>query len=155
MRISSLSSLLAAAAMTAAFSLAAPALAEQQMGASVPKSAYPNATLTTDEQSAIAEEESVTPNDGRPSVPPPLVKGIIPDAADEGTVAEPATPKSTTTAESETEVILKDAQKNDRVTHTDISDCMRQWDPQTQMTREEWAASCRTTLQYFPDKTGN
>ena len=29
---------------------------------------------------------------------------------------------------------------------------MNQWGPQTQMTKEEWAASCRSTLRYFPEK---
>ena len=29
---------------------------------------------------------------------------------------------------------------------------MQAWSPQTQMTKTEWAASCRTTLSYFPEK---
>ena len=28
---------------------------------------------------------------------------------------------------------------------------MIQWGPQTQMTKEEWAASYRKTLRYFPE----
>jgi hypothetical protein len=158
MRISSASSWLAAVAMTAAFSVAGPALAQHETGANVPANAYPGSTLTPEERAGIAAEEDVTPNDGRPSVPPPQVKGFIPDAADQtpaAAPADPATPKSTTKVETESEVILNDAKKDDRVTGKDISECMRAWDPQTQMTKEEWAASCRTTLQYFPEKSGD
>jgi hypothetical protein len=28
---------------------------------------------------------------------------------------------------------------------------MKDWDPQTQMSKAEWKESCRTTLEYFPD----
>ena len=52
---------------------------------------------------------------------------------------------------SETEVILQDSKKSDRETPKEVSECMSQWGPQTQMTKEEWAASCRRTLRYFPD----
>ena len=34
----------------------------------------------------------------------------------------------------------------------DFDECMQAWSPQTQMTKTEWAASCRTTLSYFPEK---
>jgi len=158
MRISSASSLLAAAAMIAAFSVTGPAFAQTETGADVPANAYPGGALTPEEKAGIAAEEDVTPNDGRPSVPPPQVKGIIPDAADQTPTTAPADPaasKTTPKVETESEVILNDAKKDDRVTGKDFSDCMRAWDPQTQMTKEEWAASCRTTLQYFPEKSGD
>ena len=159
MRISSASSLLAVAAMVAAFGVAGPAFAQHETGANIPSNAYPGSTLTPEEKAGIATEEDVTPNDGRPSVPPPQVKGIIPDAADQtpaaAAPADPAAGKPTTKVETESEVILNDAKKDDSVTHKDISECMRAWDPQTQMTKEEWAASCRTTLQYFPEKSGD
>ena len=144
--------------MIAAFSITGPAFAQAETGANVPANAYPGSTLTPEEKAGIAAEEDVTPNDGRPSVPPPLVKGIIPDAADQTPAAAPADPaagKSTTKVETESQVILNDAKKDDRVTGKDISECMREWDPQTQMTKEEWAASCRTTLEYFPEKSGD
>jgi hypothetical protein len=38
------------------------------------------------------------------------------------------------------------------VTKKDFDECMQAWGPQTQMSKSEWAASCRTTLQYFPEK---
>ena len=55
-------------------------------------------------------------------------------------------------APNETEVILQDSKKNDPETPKEVAECMKNWGPQTQMTKEEWAASCRRTLQYFPEK---
>jgi len=52
----------------------------------------------------------------------------------------------------ETEVILQDSKKQDPETPKEITECMNQWGPQTQMTKDEWAASCRSTLRYFPEK---
>ena len=49
-------------------------------------------------------------------------------------------------------MILDKSKKNDRVTGKDVSDCEKQWDPQTQMSKQEWAESCRTTLEYFPEQ---
>jgi Na+-translocating ferredoxin:NAD+ oxidoreductase RnfG subunit len=47
--------------------------------------------------------------------------------------------------------ILKDSQKQDPETPKELAECMNQWGPNTQMTKEEWAASCRSTLNYFPE----
>jgi len=47
---------------------------------------------------------------------------------------------------------LKDSQKQDPETPKEIAECMKQWGPNTLMTKEEWAASCRRTLRYFPEK---
>ena len=52
----------------------------------------------------------------------------------------------------EAEQILKDSQKQDPETPKEIAECMKQWGPNTLMTKEEWAASCRRTLRYFPEK---
>jgi len=30
--------------------------------------------------------------------------------------------------------------------------CMKDWDPEAQMTKEEWKASCKRTLKYFPEE---
>ena len=54
-------------------------------------------------------------------------------------------------APNEAEVILQDSKKQDPETPKEIAECMNQWGPQTQMSREEWAASCRRTLGYFPE----
>jgi hypothetical protein len=62
------------------------------------------------------------------------------------------TPEPKQRAPSEAEVILQDSKKNDPETPKEIADCMQQWGRNTQMTKEEWAASCRRTLQYFPEK---
>ena len=51
----------------------------------------------------------------------------------------------------EAEVILQDSKKQDPETPKEIAECMSQWGPHTQMTKEEWAASCRRTLRYFPE----
>jgi hypothetical protein len=54
-------------------------------------------------------------------------------------------------APNEADVILKDSKKNAPETPKELAECMNQWGPQTQMTKEEWAASCRNTLHYFPE----
>ena len=56
------------------------------------------------------------------------------------------------TAPNEADAILQDSKKSYRETPKEVSECMSQWGPQTQMTKEEWAASCRSTLHYFPEK---
>jgi hypothetical protein len=62
--------------------------------------------------------------------------------------AQTAEPKK---SPSEADVILQDSKKNDPETAKELAECMKQWGPQTQMTKEEWAASCRSTLHYFPE----
>jgi len=52
----------------------------------------------------------------------------------------------------EPEVILKDSQKQDPVTAKEIAECEKQWSSSSQMTKQEWSASCRSTLRYFPEK---
>jgi len=54
-------------------------------------------------------------------------------------------------APSEAEQILRDSQKQDPETPKELDDCIKQWGPNTQMTKEEWATSCRSTLRYFPE----
>jgi hypothetical protein len=143
-----------AAALTALSVAAAPALA--QTSTNIPTNAYHDDPLTADEKQAIAEEEAVTPDDGKPSVPAPQDLGVIPDAAVPLPSNKAATqgekPGQKKTAESEADIILDDAKKNFPVTSKDLAECMKDWDPQTQMSKSEWAASCRTTLQYFPEK---
>lgn len=143
------SSLLVAAVLAA--SLAVPALADTN----IPANAYPGSTLTPDERSAISEEEAVTPNDGTKSSPPPGTIGIIPDADIPSGPADTKAPGATAQkrGESEAEVILDDAKKNAPVSKSEYERCLGQWDAQTQMSKQEWADSCRTTLQYFPEKS--
>jgi hypothetical protein len=149
-------SALLAAAVLAVFSLGSEGFAPEATAAEIAKNAYPNATLTPAERGAIAEEEAVTPSDGQPSTPFPQDRGVIPDVDEPVTDGKSATtaPAKSKPGESEAEVILGDAKKNDQVTRKDVSDCIGQWDPQTQMSKEEWANSCRTTLEYFPE-SGN
>jgi phosphoglycolate phosphatase-like HAD superfamily hydrolase len=64
-------------------------------------------------------------------------------------VAQSEVPKQT--VPDEAEKILQDSKKQDPETSKEIADCMNQWGPQTQMTKEEWATSCRKTLRYFPE----
>lgn len=169
MRTLSVSSLLAAAMLMIALGGSnAPILAEEQVkGSEILTNAYHDDKLTPTEREGIASEESVTPDDGKASVPPPQDQAIIPDAADpekgDTTVAAPsdgALPgdtvgKGSKSAESEADVILDDSKKNFRVSENELERCLKQWDPQTQMTKEEWARSCRTTLQYYPEGGGN
>lgn len=134
-------------------------IAVAETAAEVPKDSYFNDPLTASERSGIAQEESVTPNDGRVSVPNRQDDGIIPDAAIDQSAAavqdEPAptdeSVEKRSQGDNEANVVIQDSKKNYKVSKKDISSCMKDWGPQTQMTKEEWAASCRTTLEYFPD----
>ncbi len=139
-----------AAVLTALTCFSAPVRAEST---NIPTNSYYGRTLTPDEKAAIAEEEAVTPNDGKASVPAPGDQGVIPDAAVPLPTAKSKPdqpgPKK---AESEADIILDDSKKNAPVTEADLAKCMKDWDPQTQMSKAEWAASCRTTLQYFPQE---
>ncbi len=159
----SVSRLLAAAALMSALGiLAGPALAAEK-GAEIPNNAYYGDKLTPAEQQGIDSEETVTPSDGKASVPPADLQGVIPDAADpekgDTTVTAPADgalpgdlpSKKSKTADSEQNTIINDSKKNFRVSHKDLDECLSQWGPDSQMTKEEWADSCRTTLQYFPE----
>ena len=128
-----------------------------ETAAEVPKDSYYNDPLTASERSGIAEEENVSPNDGRVSVPNAQDDGVIPDAVIDQSANAPkdGQPKPETAdkarGDDEADVVIQDSKKNFKVTKKDISDCMKDWGPQTQMSKEEWAASCRTTLEYFPD----
>jgi len=144
-----------AAAVTALGLLSAPVLAAES-AADIPKDSYYNDPLTATERSGIAEEENVSPNDGRASVPNAADDGVIPDAAIDQSKDAKLQPTAPVTSEpkkgeSEAEVVLDDAKKTDKVTKQGLADCMKDWDPQTQMSKAEWKESCRTTLEYFPD----
>lgn len=57
-----------------------------------------------------------------------------------------------TAPKDEEQVILEDAKKNYPVTPADVEACMKDWSPEEQMTKEEWKASCKRTLKYFPEE---
>jgi hypothetical protein len=144
-----------AAPIAAAGILSATVLAAET-AAEIPKDSYYNDPLTASERSGIAQEENVSPGDGRASVPNASDDGVIPDAViDQGDNAqlEDALPVKSEPkkGEDEADVVLDDAKKNDKVTKRGLSDCMKDWDPQTQMSKAEWKESCRTSLEYFPD----
>jgi hypothetical protein len=67
-------------------------------------------------------------------------------------IAFAQSPPPKQTAPNEAKQILQDSKKVDPETPKEIAECMKNWGPQTEMTKEEWAASCRRTLQYFPEK---
>ena len=67
-----------------------------------------------------------------------------------GTLAQAPQPKQG--ADDEAEEILRDSEKSDPVTPDEVAACIKQWGPQSQMTKDEWAQSCRSTLQYFPEE---
>lgn len=90
-------------------------------------------------EEAVAEEEAVQPGDG--SQDNDVVEGHP-----AGTTPTDMAPGG------EAAKVLKDAQKDDAVTASDMKACMDDWDPGTEMTKAEWEQSCRSTLQYFPDK---
>ena len=130
-----------------------------ETGADIPKNSYYNDPLTADERSGIAQEENVSPNDGRPSVPPPGDYGVIPDAADKADRdAATETPAQNLKEDvdrggkrNEADAILDESKKDFKVTKKSLAECMKNWDPQTQMSKSEWEQSCRTTLEYYPE----
>jgi hypothetical protein len=148
--------LLAVAAAIAAAGILSATVLAAETAAEIPKDSYYNDPLTASERSGIAQEENVSPGDGRASVPNASDDGVIPDAViDQGDNAKldgalpvKSEPKK---GEDEADVVLDDAKKNDKVTKRGLSDCMKDWDPQTQMSKAEWKESCRTSLEYFPD----
>jgi hypothetical protein len=155
------SPLLALAALAALGIFSAPVSAAET-AADVPKNSYYNDPLTASERSGIAQEENVSPNDGRTSVPNAADDGVIPDAADKADRnAATETPEqnrkedvdrgAVKSGESEADAIVDESKKDFKVTERGLEDCMKDWDPQTQMSKAEWKESCRTTLEYFPD----
>lgn len=138
------------------------AIAEDVTPSEIPKNSYYDDPLTHDERAGIASEEDVSPNDGRASVPDPQDQAVIPDAADaekgDTVVNAPAdgalpgdTAKGAKKSESEADVVIDQSKDNFRVTQNEYDKCLSQWDAQTQMSKDQWAQSCRTTLQYFPE----
>jgi hypothetical protein len=150
----------AAAVMAVVGILTAPALAEER-ASDIPKDTYYKDPLTPSERSGIASEENVSPNDGRQSVP--ADEGVIPDAGDKADRnAATETPEQNLEEDtdrgavrrgvSEADAILDESKKDFKVTKKDLAGCIADWDPQTQMSKAEWTESCRTTLEYFPDR---
>ena len=140
---------------------AVPALTAEK-ATDIPKDTYYKDPLTASERSGIASEENVSPNDDRQSLPTPQDEGVIPDAGDkadrDAAIETPAQNLKEDTdrsaekrGESEANAILDESKKNFKVTKKGLADCLKDWDPQTQMSKSEWAESCRTTLEYFPD----
>jgi hypothetical protein len=140
---------------------AVPALTAEK-ATDIPKDTYYKDPLTASERSGIASEENVSPNDDRQSLPTPQDEGVIPDAGDkadrDAAIETPAQNLKEDTdrsaekrGESEADAILDESKKDFKVTKKGLADCLKDWDPQTQMSKSEWAESCRTTLEYFPD----
>ncbi len=47
---------------------------------------------------------------------------------------------------------LTNPSANKPVTPAEVAECMKSWDPQTGMSKEEYEKSCKSTLRYFPEK---
>ena len=140
---------------------AVPALTAEK-ATDIPKDTYYKDPLTASERSGIASEENVSPNDDRQSLPTPQDEGVIPDAGDKAdrdaaietpaqNLKEDADRSAEKRGESEANAILDESKKDFKVTKKSLDGCLKDWDPQTQMSKAEWAESCRTTLEYFPD----
>ncbi|HEY8246115.1 MAG TPA: hypothetical protein VIG38_02380 [Hyphomicrobium sp.] len=150
-----------AAAIVSLGILSFPVLAAET-GADIPKDTYYKDPLSASERSGIAQEENVSPNDGRASVPNAQDEGVIPDAADkadrkaateteEENLQQDVNGGAKRRGENEADAILDESKKDFKVTKRGLEDCLKDWDPQTQMSKAEWKESCRTTLEYFPD----
>lgn len=63
--------------------------------------------------------------------------------------AEDATPANPPPLDPKT---LTNPDANRPVTPGEVAECMKSWDPQTGMSKEEYEKSCKSTLRYFPEK---
>ncbi|HEX2843482.1 hypothetical protein [Hyphomicrobium sp.] len=77
--------------------------------------------------------------------------------------AEPSTTmQGMTVAQSEDSIIsnppqpdpqtLTNPSANKPVTPAEVAECMKSWDPQSGMSKEEYKKSCESSLRYFPEK---
>lgn len=46
---------------------------------------------------------------------------------------------------------VDDPNKLYKVTPDEVAECMKAWDPQTQMSKAEFEASCKSSLKVFPE----
>src|SRR5262249_27237612 len=118
----------AAVVATTTLMLAAAVFAAEK-ATDIPKNSYQNDPLTASERSGIAQEENVSPNDGKLSTPPPQDEGMIRDAGD-GADAKDAleTPAQNLkedvpgkgASKDEADAVLKESKKNYKVSKKDI-----------------------------------
>ncbi len=71
---------------------------------------------------------------------------LVPAAA---SVAQDAT---TPPANTETEIQRELQPEQHTVTEADVAECMQSWDPQTQMSRQEFEEACKRSLKYYPEQ---
>lgn len=64
-------------------------------------------------------------------------------------IAQDAT---TPPADSDAEIQRELQPKPHTVTEADVAECMKSWDPQTQMSREEYEEACKRSLKYYPEQ---
>ncbi len=149
-----------AVAIAALGIFSAPVLAET--AADVPKESYYNDPLTATERSGIAHEENVSPNDGQASVPNAVDEGVIPDAADTADqkaateTQEPNLQKDVNRGAKQMPARTKPTpssikKKDFKVTKQDLDDCLKDWDPQTQMTKAESERELPHDARVLPD----
>ncbi len=63
---------------------------------------------------------------------------------------EQTAPQPAPSAEPDPAGVLKP--KTYPATPAEVAECMKSWDPQTGMSKEEYEKSCQRTLKYFPEK---
>jgi hypothetical protein len=97
----------------------------------------PQYKLSPLEKEAVAEEEAISPNDG------PTSHKAIPGG--EGTAPNQNVPAT------EPSEVFENPKKTYPVTTSDLDECIKTWDPQTQMSKAEWKESCQRTLRYYPE----
>ena len=73
------------------------------------------------------------------------VPGTIVAADDNATIPEPAPSEGGVGAE-----VLHP--KTYKETPSEVAQCEQTWDPATGMSKQEYEASCKRTLKYFPEK---
>lgn len=83
-------------------------------------------------------------------------------AAARASLAEPSIPHEATIAQADSTApegaappdnqTVTNPNANKPVTAAEVAECMKTWDPQTGMSKDEYEKSCKSTLKYFPEK---
>lgn len=83
------------------------------------------------------------------SAEPLATPGPMTIAQAESTAPDSPAPEGETAPDPKT---LTNPNDKHAVTEAEIAECMKTWDPQTGMSKDEYERSCKSTLKYYPEK---
>ena len=145
--------------------VAGPVLSPGRQRQRDPSNSYYGDKLTADERAGIASEEDVSPDDGKASVPPSDLQGVIPDAADPRRATRPSpslptmrcpatwTPRPRSRPRARPTSSSTMPRRTIPVSRKEFDECVNQWGPQTQMTKESGRAAAARRCSTSPRAT--